>query len=177
MSSRTCPDWPQLMEIAPDLQFKHYTVAEAQLPEALVNLDPATLDEIEICCDLDRHVYYAEHTHPAVVEALRETHWFDLAEWTTARARRGARVSSPGVAGPLPAEPLARRAPERADPGCYPTHGCQRTRVDDVCGRRPATPCGAHGERHVPEAARRVGVGRDHDVDARVDGQPDELAA
>ena len=32
MSSRTCPDWPQLMEIAPELQFKHYTLREAQLP-------------------------------------------------------------------------------------------------------------------------------------------------
>ena len=32
MSSRSCPDWPRLMEIAPDLQFKHYTVAEAKLP-------------------------------------------------------------------------------------------------------------------------------------------------
>ena len=47
------------MEIAPDLQFKHYTVSEAQLPgDALVNLDPATLEEIDICCDLERHVYY-----------------------------------------------------------------------------------------------------------------------
>ncbi len=27
MSSRSCPDWPRLMEIAPELQFKHYTVA------------------------------------------------------------------------------------------------------------------------------------------------------
>ena len=32
VSSRTCPDWPKLMEYAPDLQFKHYTVAEAKLP-------------------------------------------------------------------------------------------------------------------------------------------------
>ena len=32
MSARTCPDWPQLMELAPDLQFKHYSVAEAHLP-------------------------------------------------------------------------------------------------------------------------------------------------
>ena len=39
MSSRTCPDWPALLEIAPDLQFKHYTVAEAGLPaEALANI-------------------------------------------------------------------------------------------------------------------------------------------
>ena len=36
MSSRSCPDWPLLMEIAPSLQFMHYTVAEAKLPaEAL----------------------------------------------------------------------------------------------------------------------------------------------
>ena len=48
-----------------------------------MNLDPATLEEIDICCDLERHVYYAGHTHPAVVEALRESHWYDLAEWTT----------------------------------------------------------------------------------------------
>ena len=41
MSSRTCPDWPLLMELAPDLQFKHYTVGEA----------------------------------------LRSTHWYELAEW------------------------------------------------------------------------------------------------
>jgi hypothetical protein len=84
VSSRTCPDWPQLMEIAPDLQFKHYTVAEAHLPaEALVNLPDVTLDEVAICCDLEHHVYNARHTEPAVVAALRETHWFELAEWST----------------------------------------------------------------------------------------------
>ena len=84
MSYRTCPDWPELMEIAPDLQFKHYSVAEAQLPaDALVSLDSDHLDEVEICCDLDRHVYYAGHTDPDVVEALKASHWFDLTEWTT----------------------------------------------------------------------------------------------
>jgi hypothetical protein len=82
MSSRTCPDWPLLMEVAPDLQFKHYTVAEAQLPgEALVNLGEVTLDTVAICCDLEHHVYYAEHTDPGVAEALRATHWFELREW------------------------------------------------------------------------------------------------
>ena len=85
MSYRTCSDWPELMEIAPDLQFKHFTINEAQLPgDVLVTLDPAKLDEIEICCDLEHHVYYAGHTDPAVVEALRASHWFDLTEWTTA---------------------------------------------------------------------------------------------
>ena len=84
MSSRTCPDWPLLMELAPDLQFKHYTVAEAHLPaEALVNLPNVPLSAVAICCDLDRHVFYAAHTEPEVGEALRDTHWFELAEWST----------------------------------------------------------------------------------------------
>ena len=84
MSSRTCPDWPDLMEIAPDLQFKHYTVAEAKLPaDALVSLDGVSLEEIAICCDIDKHVYYSVHTDPRVVVALRQSHWFDLTEWTT----------------------------------------------------------------------------------------------
>ena len=85
MSSRTCPDWPLLMEIAADLQFKHYTLAEAKLPtEALVNIKNVPQDAVAICCDLDRHVFYGEHTEPEVAAALRETHWFDLAEWSTA---------------------------------------------------------------------------------------------
>ena len=82
MSSRTCPDWPQLMEIAPELQFKHYTVREAQLPaDAFVNIEAVNLDAVTICCDLDRHVFYAEHTDAVVAEALRASHWFDLREW------------------------------------------------------------------------------------------------
>jgi hypothetical protein len=84
MSSRTCPDWPILMERAPELQFKHYTVAEAHLPaEALMNLPDIPLSAVAICCDLDHHVYNAHHTEPKVAEALRETHWFELAEWIT----------------------------------------------------------------------------------------------
>jgi len=84
MSYRTCPDWPELMEIAPDLQFKHYTVSEAKLPgEALMTLGDVSLDEVAICCDLDKHVYFARHTDPRVVEALRQSHWYDLTEWTT----------------------------------------------------------------------------------------------
>jgi hypothetical protein len=84
MSSRTCPDWPHLMEIAPVLQFKHYTIREAQLPaDALVNVDQARFDTVAICCDLENHVFNAEHTDPEVAEALRATHWFDLREWVT----------------------------------------------------------------------------------------------
>ena len=84
MSSRTCPDWPQLMEIAPDLQFKHYTVAEAQLPfEAVSTMAGVSLSDVSICCDLEHHVYWAVHTEPEVAQALRETHWYEVREWAT----------------------------------------------------------------------------------------------
>jgi hypothetical protein len=84
LSSRTCPDWPQLTEIAPDLQFKHYTVAEARLPaEALVNLPDVPLEAVAICADLDHNVFNASHTDPKVAEALRDTHWYELQEWIT----------------------------------------------------------------------------------------------
>ena len=85
MSSRTCPDWPELMEIAPELQFKHYTVAEAKLPaDALMLIPDIALSDVAICCDLDRHVFWAEHTEPKVAEALRSSHWFDVRGWVAA---------------------------------------------------------------------------------------------
>jgi hypothetical protein len=84
MSARTCPDWPRLMELDPDLQFKHYTVAEAQLPaDALAHIPQVSLGEVEICCDLDHHVFNPEHTNSDVAEALRASHWYDLDEWAT----------------------------------------------------------------------------------------------
>jgi hypothetical protein len=70
------------MELAPELQFKHYTVREAQLPaDALVSIEGVNLDAVAICCDLERHVFFADHTDEAVAEALRASHWFDLREW------------------------------------------------------------------------------------------------
>jgi hypothetical protein len=84
MSARTCPDWPELMELDPDLQFKHYTVAEAQLPaESLSRISHVSLGEVEICCDLEHHVFNPGHTDLDVAEALRGTHWFDVREWAT----------------------------------------------------------------------------------------------
>jgi hypothetical protein len=41
------------------------------------------LSAVAICCDLEHHVFNAQHTDPDVVEALRQTHWYELAEWTT----------------------------------------------------------------------------------------------
>jgi hypothetical protein len=69
------------MEIAPDLQFRHITLAEAQVPvDAFVQLEGIAADEIVICCDLDAHVFNPEHTDPRVAEALRGTHWIDVTE-------------------------------------------------------------------------------------------------
>ena len=82
MSTRSCPDWPELMELAPELQFKHYTLREAKIPaEALVNCGDCDFDVVEICCDLDSHVFNPDHTDPVVADALRATHWFDLREY------------------------------------------------------------------------------------------------
>ena len=79
------------MELAPELQFKHYTVAEARLPaDVLMHVPQMLLSEVAICCDLERHVFYATHTDSRVVDALRQSHWFDLAEWSTSGP--GARV-------------------------------------------------------------------------------------
>ena len=91
MSSRTCPDWPQLMEVAPNLQFMHYTVAEAKLPsDALADLVDVPLSAVAICADLDHNVFYAAHTDPKVAEALRNSHWYELREWSTSGPGQGA---------------------------------------------------------------------------------------
>ena len=83
MSARSCPDWPTLLELAPDLHFKYYTVAEAKLPtDALVDLHDVPMQAVAICADLDHHVFNHEHTDVRVAEALRNTHWFDLREWS-----------------------------------------------------------------------------------------------
>jgi hypothetical protein len=82
MSSRTCPDWPELMEIDPELQFKHYTVAELHLPaEIVAQIPDVPLDTLSICCDAERHVVNPPHTEPAVVAALTAAHWFGVDEW------------------------------------------------------------------------------------------------
>jgi hypothetical protein len=86
MSTRSCPDWPELLELAPELHFKHYSVAEARLPgEALVNLPDVPLEAIAICADLDHNVYNAAHTDPRVAAALQDTHWYELRVWVRER--------------------------------------------------------------------------------------------
>ena len=85
MSSRTCPDWPDLMEIAPELQFKHYTAQEAQLPaDVLMHVTNVALSDVALCGDLDHNVFYAAHTDPNLAEALKRSHWFEVRDWVAA---------------------------------------------------------------------------------------------
>lgn len=81
-STRSCPDWPTLLEVAPDLHFKHHTLAEARLPaEVLVNLPDIPQAAVAICADLEHNVFNPSHTDPRVAAALQDTHWFALPEW------------------------------------------------------------------------------------------------
>ena len=82
MSSRSCPDWPELIELAPDLHFEHYTVGEAQVPaEALAQVPEISLDEVAVCADLEHHVFNPAHTDERLVAALKDTYWYDVREW------------------------------------------------------------------------------------------------
>jgi hypothetical protein len=84
VSSRTCPDWPDLMELAPELQFKHYAVSEIQLPADALMQVRGSLSEIAICADIEHNVFYGEHTDASVADALRQSHWFELRDWIAA---------------------------------------------------------------------------------------------
>jgi hypothetical protein len=73
------------MELAPELQFMHHTVAEAQLPaDALMKIPAVPLSDLAICCDLDHNVFYAVHTDEQVAEALKQSHWFEVRDWVAA---------------------------------------------------------------------------------------------
>jgi hypothetical protein len=83
VASRACPDWPELLDRAPDLMFKHYTADELQLAhDVVVALGQVRLSDIEVCADTTRNVFYAEHTDPRLADALRASYWTDLDHWS-----------------------------------------------------------------------------------------------
>ena len=43
-----------------------------------------SLSEVALCCDLDRHVFYAGHTDARVAEGLEASHWFEVRGWVAA---------------------------------------------------------------------------------------------
>jgi hypothetical protein len=72
------------MEVAPELQFKHYRASEVGLPTtALIALPDLALADVDVCCDLERRVFNADHTDPQVAAALLDTEWQELRAWTT----------------------------------------------------------------------------------------------
>jgi hypothetical protein len=84
MSTRSCPDWPDLLDRAPDLHFKHYTADELQLAADIVMALPSDLrlSEVEVCADIQRNVFYAAHTDPRLADALGRSYWQELDSWT-----------------------------------------------------------------------------------------------
>ncbi len=82
MIMRACPDWPTLMELDHELLFKHYTASEVKLSaEIITTLPELPLGEIEICCDLERHVFFADHTDPRLIDTLIDCDWFEVRDW------------------------------------------------------------------------------------------------
>ena len=84
MSYKTCPDWPELMEIAPELQFKHYHRCRRAAPvrgadEGLRRLARRGRDLLRYRA----HVFYAAHTDPQITAALAGTHWYEVREWAS----------------------------------------------------------------------------------------------
>jgi hypothetical protein len=70
------------------------SVRQAELPfDVLARIPHASLDEIEICCDTDHHVFNAEHTDADVTKALEGTHWFEVHEWATSGPGAGANAA------------------------------------------------------------------------------------
>jgi hypothetical protein len=79
MATRSCPDWPDLLERAPELHFMHYTADELQLPhDVVLALGDVRLANLEVCADTTRYVFNPAHTDPRVSDALRASFWTDL---------------------------------------------------------------------------------------------------
>ncbi len=79
MAMRSCPDWPEMLDRAPDLDFKHYTADELQLPHDIVlALGDVRLASLEVCADTSRNIFNPAHTDPRVGDALRASFWTDL---------------------------------------------------------------------------------------------------
>jgi hypothetical protein len=80
MATRSCPDWPELLDRAPDLSFKHYTADELHLAhDVIVGLgSDVRLSEIEVCADTERNVFNPAHTDPRLAVALGASYWHSL---------------------------------------------------------------------------------------------------
>ena len=82
VSARACPDWPSLMEVAPDLQFRHYTLAEAHLPvDAFVQLEGiAGRRDRSLLRSRRARLQSGAHRSRASPKRCKGTHWIDVRE-------------------------------------------------------------------------------------------------
>jgi hypothetical protein len=86
VSTRSCPDWPELLELTPDLLFKHYTADELHLAsDIVVALGAVRLSGVEVCADRAHNVFNARHTDERLATALRASYWTELADWPGVR--------------------------------------------------------------------------------------------
>ena len=85
MSYKTCPDWPTLMELAPDLQFKHMTVQDAQLPfEVVAKIPSGSRSTSSRSAATWSTTSSTPRTRiPTSSRRSRDTHWFEVHEWAT----------------------------------------------------------------------------------------------
>jgi hypothetical protein len=49
----------------------------------MIQLSGVALADVDVCCDLERRVFNAQHTHEQVAAALGDTDWQELHQWTT----------------------------------------------------------------------------------------------
>ena len=67
MSYKTCPDWPDAdgARARPPVQAHDRCARRSSRSRSSRSSPPScSLDEIEICCDVEHHVVHAGHTHP-----------------------------------------------------------------------------------------------------------------
>ena len=79
---RTCPDWPDLMELAPNLQFKHYTATEAHLPaEVLMKMPDVDLETSSSAPTSTTTSTTRRTPIPGSSRRLQDTHFYELQAW------------------------------------------------------------------------------------------------
>ena len=143
MSYKTCPDWPALMEIAPDLQFKHMTVRTRSCRSRRRQRSRTCRSpSVEICCDSSSTSSTPRTRDPEVAAAL--------AARSGSKCTSGRRPARSGR-GPGGADTARRLSSARGDHAHPALRGPRR-------GARACTP--APSDSTSPAARSRRGTSR-----------------
>ena len=170
MSYKTCPDWPELMELAPDLQFKHISRCgcAAAVRRALEDLARLARRDRDVRRPRAPRLQRRATPIPQVVAALAGTHWFEVHEWATTGP--GASHSSTPPERRADARSAARRlsAWQRSSSpsaragraGSRPTFAStSRSRCSATCSRRPRAAARCGSSPTMPRGRARAGLG------------------